>query len=91
MMYGRWSANIVILKRPVPSLTTVGILTRNPNETPQALYSRIKQHNDDNLVGKNTLQYKGAVLTADEELSPTLHCTIILHWLNVLHPSGQIK
>ena len=61
-------------------------LTRNPNETPQALYSRIKQHYDDNLIRKNTLHYKGAALTADEEMSPTLHCTIILHWLNVLHP-----
>lgn len=61
-------------------------ISRLPNETPQALYSRIKQAYDDNLIRKNTLKYQSIVLTEDEEMSPTLHCTIILHWLQVLHP-----
>ena len=61
-------------------------ITRMPNETPQALYSRLKQAYDDNLIRKSSLIYRSAVLTVDEVLSPTLHCTIILHWLNILHP-----
>ena len=61
-------------------------ITRLPNETPQALYSRIKQAYDDTLIRKNTIVYKTTVLTEDEELSPTLHCSIILHWLQILHP-----
>ena len=61
-------------------------ITRSPNETPQELYSRIKQAYDDALIRRNTLNYKEDPLDEDEELSPTLHCTIILHWLQVLHP-----
>ena len=61
-------------------------ITRLPDETPQALYSRIKQSYDENLIRKNTLIYKNNPLTTDEIMSPTLHCTIILQWLNVLHP-----
>lgn len=61
-------------------------ISRSSDETPQALYSRLKQAYDDTLILKNTLIYKDAVLADDEELSPTLHCTIILHWLNLLHP-----
>ena len=61
-------------------------ITRSPNETPQALYSRIKQSYDDNLIRKKTIRYKGKHLTNDEEMTPTLHCTVILHWLQVLHP-----
>ena len=61
-------------------------IVRLPNESPQALYSRIKQAYDDTLIRRNTLVYKTERLNEDEELSPTLHCTIILHWLQVLHP-----
>lgn len=61
-------------------------IVRQADERPLALWSRLKQAYDDNLIMKNSLIYKNAVLTADEELSPTLHCTIILHWLNLLHP-----
>ena len=61
-------------------------ISRLPDETPQALYSRIKQAYDDNLIRKNTIKYKGAVLKKDEEMTPTLHCTIILQWLQTLHP-----
>ena len=61
-------------------------ITRLPNESPQALYSRLKQAYDDNLIRKSTIKYKDQVLTEDEEMTPTLHCTIILHWLQILHP-----
>ena len=61
-------------------------ITRNPDERPLALWSRLKQAYDDNLLRKDTLIYKTGKLTQDEELTPTLHCTIILHWLHLLHP-----
>ena len=67
-------------------LNEVWNITRLPSETPQALYSRIKQAYDDNLIRKETLKYKDKKLDADEVLSPTLHCTIILQWLQILHP-----
>ena len=67
-------------------LNEVWNITRLPNESPQCLYSRIKQAYDDNLIRKNSIIYKDAPLPEDEELSPTLHCTIILHWLQILHP-----
>ena len=34
----------------------------------------------------NTLYHVDGVLEEDEEMSPTLHNNIILHWLNILHP-----
>ena len=60
-------------------------LTRQPDETPQALYSRLKQMYDDNLLKQGGLVYIDQI-TEDEELSPTLHSTIILHWMQILHP-----
>ena len=61
-------------------------ISRKPEETPQALYSRLKQAYDDSLIHKNTLIYRSAVTINDEEMSPTLHSTVILHWLQILHP-----
>ena len=67
-------------------LNNIWNITRHADETPQALYSRVKQAYDDCLIRKNTIVYKTAALTVDEQLSPTLHNTIILHWLQILHP-----
>ena len=67
-------------------LNEVWKIQRQPSETPQALYSRLKQAYDDSLIRAGTVKYKAAKLTEDEEMSPTLHCTIILHWLQILHP-----
>ena len=61
-------------------------VTRHHDETPQALYSRIKQLYDDNLLKVNGLNHLNEPVTEDEELSPTLHSTIVLHWLQVLNP-----
>ena len=58
-------------------------------KTLRALYSRIKQAYDNNLIQKNSIKYKDKKLTEDEEMSPTLHCTIILHWMQILHPKLQ--
>ena len=67
-------------------LNEVWNVVREPDETPQALYSRLKQMYDDNLLRSNGLHHVDGPLAEDEELSPTLHNTIILHWLNILHP-----
>ena len=67
-------------------LNEVWNITREPDETPQALYSRLKQQYDDNLLRSHGLNHVDGPLSEDEELSPTLHNTIILHWLNILHP-----
>ena len=61
-------------------------IKRGQDETPQALYARLKQCYDDNLLCKNGLEHIDGKLTEDEELSPTLHNTIVLHWLQLLHP-----
>ena len=67
-------------------LNDVWNITRQPNETPQDLFARIKQAYYDNLIRKDSIIYKDEVLTDDEEMSPTLHCTMILQWLQILHP-----
>ena len=61
-------------------------IKRLPEETPQALYARLKQCYDENLITKQGLHHVDGPLTYDEEMSPTLHCNIILHWLEILHP-----
>ena len=59
---------------------------REPDETPQALFSRMKQLYDENLLTVGGLYYIDSQATEDEEMSPTLHNTIILQWLEILHP-----
>ena len=49
-------------------------------------YVRLKQLYDDNLFRANGLSHVDGPIDEDEELSPTLNNTIILHWLNILHP-----
>ena len=61
-------------------------LVRQPDETPQALYSRLKQLYDDNLLRAQGLTHLGSKLADDEEITPTLQNTIVLHWLELLHP-----
>ena len=62
-------------------------VTRKPDETPQALFNRLKQTYDQNLFRKDGLMHVKGRLPADEEMSPTLLNTVILHWLQILHPS----
>ena len=44
-------------------LNDIWNIKRLPDETPQALYSRIKQAYDDNLLRANTLVYKDKLYT----------------------------
>jgi predicted aspartyl protease len=59
---------------------------RKPEESPQALFARLKQTYDENLLSSFGLAHVDGPLTEDEEMSPSLHNNIILHWLNILHP-----
>ena len=59
---------------------------RKPDETPQALFARLKQTYDENLITSHGLAHVDGPLEEDEEMSPSLHSTLILHWLNILHP-----
>ena len=59
---------------------------RESGETPQVLFARLKQLYDENLVTRRGLLHVDGQLPDDEEMSPTLHNTIILQWLELLHP-----
>ena len=67
-------------------LNNVWNVTRKANETPQALWSRLKRQYDDALLRINGLTYIDNPLDHNEDLSPTLHNVIILHWLQLIHP-----
>ena len=61
-------------------------IKRNPDESPQVLYSRLKQAYDECLLTQDGLNHIDGPVTEDEEMSPTLHNTIILQWMEILHP-----
>ena len=67
-------------------LNGVWNVTRQPDESPQALWSRLKQQYDDCLMKRDELKYIDTKLEVDEVMSPTLHNVIILHWLQLIHP-----
>ena len=67
-------------------LNEVWNVRRESDETPQALYARMKQLYDNNLLTAGGLNHIDGELEEDEEMSPTLSNTIVLHWLQVLHP-----
>ena len=67
-------------------LNEVWNVKRDYEESPQALFGRLKQMYLDNLLTVGGLQHVEGQVTEDEELSPTLHNNIILHWLQILDP-----
>lgn len=67
-------------------LNEVWNVKREFEETPQALYGRMKQMYLDNLLTVGGLNHTDGQVTEDEELSPTLENVIVLHWLQVLDP-----
>ena len=68
------------------SLNDVWNVRREADETPQALFGRMKQMYDDNLLTPDGINHIDGAVTEEEELTPTLHNTIILHWMQTLHP-----
>lgn len=69
------------------SLNDTWNVHRELDETPQALYGRLKQIYIDSLLTTDGLFHNEGRVSEDEELSPTLQNTIILHWLQIMHPS----
>ena len=67
-------------------LNDVWNVCREIDEEPQALFGRMKQMYDDNLLTAYGIEHVDGALNVDEEMSPTLLNTVILHWLQVLHP-----
>ena len=61
-------------------------IRREVDESPQALFARMKQAFSDNLLKVDGLFHVGGQAKEEEEMSPTLHNMIILHWLQALHP-----
>ena len=59
----------------------------DPDERPEDLYQRLYMFFEDNLVSANSLTHNGAVLTSDEEMTPTLENTITWLWLKLLNPN----
>lgn len=56
-------------------------------EGPENLYQRLVAFTEDNLLRSNSIQQHGALLTEDEELTPTLENFIVLtFWLRLVHP-----
>ena len=69
------------------SLNEVWNIRRELDEPPQVLYARMKQLYLDNLLTTDGLHHVDGQVPEDEEMTPTLLNTIVLHWLQVLHPN----
>ena len=69
------------------SLNEVWNIRRELDESPQVLFARIKQLYLDNLLTTDGLHHVEGRVDEDEEMSPTLLNTIVLHWLQILHPN----
>ena len=53
---------------------------------PEDLYQRLMAFTEDNLLHSNSIQDHGALLTEDEELTPTSENFIVFTWLRLVHP-----
>ena len=62
-------------------------IKRNPSERYETLHQRIVAHVEDNLLtAESGIEHDGAVLTRNEEMTPTVDRLIINIWLNLIHP-----
>jgi hypothetical protein len=62
-------------------------ITREPDERPEDLFQRLSAFFEDNLLTANSsLTHHGEKITVDEDLSPSLENTIVVLWLQQLHP-----
>lgn len=70
------------------SMNDVWNVRRELDESPQALYARIKQLYIDNFLTTDGLIHtENQQVQEDEEMSPTLQNSIVLHWLQALNPN----
>ena len=58
-----------------------------PDERPEDLFQRLMAFFEDNLLSVHGgLTHHGVQVTADEDLSPTLENTVVVLWLQLIHP-----
>ena len=58
-----------------------------PDERPEDLFQRLMAFFEDNLLSVHGgLTHHGDAATSDEDLSPTLENTIVVLWLQLIHP-----
>ena len=58
----------------------------NPGERPEELYQRLLAFVDDNLMkADGGVKHLNAVITEDEETTPTLENFVVVWWLKILH------
>ena len=58
-----------------------------PDERPEDLSQRLMAFFEDNLLSVHGgLTHHGDQVTADEDLSPTLENTVVVLWLQLIHP-----
>ena len=58
-----------------------------PDERPEDLFQRLMAFFEDNLLSVHGgLTHHGDQVTADEDLSPTLENTVVVLWLQLIHP-----
>ena len=58
-----------------------------PDERPEDLFQRLMAFFEDNLLSVHGgLTHHGDQATADEDLSPTLENTVVVLWLQLIHP-----
>jgi len=57
------------------------------DECAEDLFQRLMSFIEDNLlIANSSITHHGVVITADEELSPTLENLVVLTWLRLIHP-----
>ena len=62
-------------------------ITLQPDEKPEDLYQRLVAFYTDNLLeAKGDTEHHGEKLELDEEITPTIENTIVVLWLQHLHP-----
>ncbi|CAB4008750.1 Retrovirus-related Pol poly from transposon opus [Paramuricea clavata] len=62
-------------------------IIRQPDERPEDLYQRLMAFFEDNLLtAGGGITHHGEALEADEDLTPTLENTIVVLWLQLIHP-----
>lgn len=58
-----------------------------PDERPKDLFQRLMAFFEDNLLSVHGgLTHHGDAVTSDEDLSPTLENTVVVLWLQLIHP-----
>ena len=62
-------------------------ITQQPDERPEDLFQRLTAFIDDQLMTVDSgISHHGEAISADEDLTLTLENTIVVLWLELIHP-----